>query len=88
MRFLRKVPRFINDLIIFLHAHQAQLARVVIACRRAMWNSAWMADVPLPLVAYHVDHLDEEDYGQILHEPRFVRHSLRSVKRSGIAPRS
>jgi hypothetical protein len=54
---LRKAPLFINNLIFFLHAHQAHLARVVIACRRAMWNTAWLAQDALQLVAYHTDQL-------------------------------
>jgi hypothetical protein len=83
---LRKAPRFINDLTIFLNEHRAHLARVVIACRRAMWNAAWLAEAPLPLVAYHIDHLDEEDYIQILREQPACRAFFERCQALRIAP--
>ena len=72
---LQKTPYFINDLTFFLKEHQPCLARVVLACRRAMWHAEWLTQDPVRLVVYHTDYLDEDAYAQILPD-QTTRHAF------------
>lgn len=63
---LRKAPRFINDLRIFLREESKRLGQIIITCRRSQFQSDWFQAEPMAMDIYHADYLETGTYAQII----------------------
>jgi len=57
---------FINAIDLFLRKHRGRLPSVVLACRRAFWNSTWFRGSDPAFQVFHADCLEFTDYRHII----------------------
>ncbi len=67
-RLLRSSPRFMNDLKAFLQRWRSRVVGCIIACRRAAYDPEWLHLSPVFFETYNVDHLGQQEFGQIIFE--------------------
>ncbi len=85
---LLKVPDeigFINAIDLFLSTHKNCLSSVMLACRRAFWNSTWFGRSEPTFEVFHADHLDFTDYRYIIPDQEQRRGFFERAESLGIA---
>ncbi len=60
---------FVNDLKGFLQSNLDKLKGCVIACRQTAYDPSWFEGTPFAGELFHVDHLGDEEYSQIIKDP-------------------
>jgi hypothetical protein len=76
---------FINAIDRFLSTHGNCLSRVMLACRRAFWNSTWFRRSEPTFEVFHADHLDFADYRYIIPDQEQRQKFFEQAESFGIA---
>jgi len=85
---LLKVPdeiEFINAIDLFFKDHRNCLSSVVLACRRALWNSTWFGGSDPAFEVFHTDHLEYADYYHFIPDEEMRREFFERAESLGIA---